>query len=280
MSEAPDAVAAIVRGADFTAFAAAQFAPADARPHLLALRAFDAELARVRSIVSDPTIGEIRLQWWRDALESPERADAVAHPVARALEAAIAFGRLPREPLLRLVDARTDDLYDDPIPTLHEFEGRLGATHSAVIRLGSLILGHGRDPGGAEAAGFGGVAQGLTRLLAELPADASRGRLMMPAETMATHGVLREDVLSGKDTLQLAAAAAELRAFALGRLAEARAAFEDVDPVAAPAFLPLATLPGTLRTLDRRTPLTASGEPARWRVLFRLWKASRRSPPF
>ncbi|MET0313224.1 MAG: squalene/phytoene synthase family protein, partial [Hansschlegelia sp.] len=252
MSDPRDAVAAIVREADFTAFAAAQFAPADARPHLLALRAFDAELARVRSIVSDPMVGEIRLQWWRDALESPDRADAVAHPVARALEAAIAFGSLPREALLSLVDARADDLYDDPVPTLGELEGRLGATHSALIRLGSLILGHGQDPGGAEAAGYGGVAQGVARLLARLPAEASRGRVMAPVETMAAHGVSREDVISGKDTRELAAAAAELRALASRRLAEARAAFEGVDPVAAPAFLPLAVVPDALRSLGRR----------------------------
>jgi phytoene synthase len=278
VSDATNAISAIVREADFTAFAAAQFAPADARPHLLALRAFDAELARVRSIVSDPAVGEIRLQWWRDALEN--RTDAVGHPVAHALEAAIAFGNLPREALLGLVDARTDDLYDDPPPTLGELEGRLGATDSALIRLGSLILGRGRDPGGAEAAGFGGVAQGLTRLLARLPADASRGRLMMPVETLAAHGVGREDVFSGRDSPELAAAAAELRALASRRLIEARAAFRDVVPIAAPAFLPLAVVSDAIQSLGRQKPLTPPAEAARWRVLFRLWRASRRTPPF
>ena len=44
------------------------FAPADARPHLFALHAFNVEIARVRGKVSEPMPGEIRLQWWREHL--------------------------------------------------------------------------------------------------------------------------------------------------------------------------------------------------------------------
>lgn len=272
-----DPIASLVREQDFDRYASTLFAPAAARPHLLALYAFDAELARVRGLVRDPMVGELRLQWWRDALNDPERADAVAHPVARALEAAARYGRLPRQALLDLVDARTDDLYDDPIASSGELEGRLGATSSAVLRLASLICAAGVDPGGAEAAGYAGVARGLVRLLRRLP----RSHALLPVDRMAALGVVREDFFQTRATAELGSLTAELRDLARQRLREARAAARALDPVAAPAFLPIAVLEGDLKRLDRApSPLAPPPEPARWRRLLRLWRASRRAPPF
>lgn len=57
-----------LRTHDFEWYAALQFAPADKRPALVAVFAYLAEIARVRSLVSEPMPGEIRLQWWRDTL--------------------------------------------------------------------------------------------------------------------------------------------------------------------------------------------------------------------
>lgn len=282
MSEpAPDPVTSLVREADFGRYAASLFAPAEVRRHLLALYAFDIELARVRDLVSEPMPGELRLQWWRDALESPERADAISHPVARALEGAIAFGRLPRAALTGLVDARTDDLYDDPIPTMEALEARLGATCSAVLRLAALVAARGRDPGGAEVAGFGGVAQGIARLLRQFPKQVARGQILLPVDLMARHGATVEGVTSGGPGAELALALADLAAHASERLSDARAAYSAFDPAAAPAMLPLALVAPELDRLgSAKDPFRAPAEPARWRALIRLWRASRNTPPF
>src|ERR671926_643162 len=87
----------LVRDADKDRFLAALFAPEPARRGLLALYAFNVEVSRVRDRVSEPLPGEIRLQWWRDAISAREggldgghpgrgaAADAAAHPVAAAL---------------------------------------------------------------------------------------------------------------------------------------------------------------------------------------------------
>lgn len=277
---AADPVADLVREADFGRWAATLFAPAHVRPHLLALYAFDIETSRVRDLVSEPMPGELRLQWWRDAIENPGRADAVAHPTARALHAAIAFGRLPPEALVAIVDARIDDLYDDPVATLDDLEARLGGTHSAVLRLGSLIAAEGRDPSGAEACGFAGVAQGIARTLQTLPKLASRGQALLPADLMAKAGARREDLLSGKATPALGAAVRALAAHGLARLAEARAAAAALDPAALPALLPVAlTAPELERAQRRPAPFAPMLKP-RWRTLLRLYRFSRRRPPF
>ncbi|WP_447341335.1 squalene/phytoene synthase family protein, partial [Mycobacterium tuberculosis] len=74
------------------------------------------------------------------------------HPVAQALLDTVRRFRLPIAPLSGLVEARVFDLYDDPMPALSDLEGYAGETSSALIRLASLVLGQGRDPGGATAA--------------------------------------------------------------------------------------------------------------------------------
>ena len=79
---ASDAVAAIrARSASPTATLPPCWRPPPRAPHLLALAAFASELARVPSAVTrEPAMGEIRLQWWRDALEAPAPARAPAIP--------------------------------------------------------------------------------------------------------------------------------------------------------------------------------------------------------
>lgn len=277
-----DPVGSLVRDLDFDRYAATLFAPAAARPYLTALAAYDLELARVRDVVSDPMPGEIRLQWRRDALAEPERADAMADPVMRALEAAIRHGALPRPALDGLAEARIADLYDDPIASVDELTARLGETHSVPLRLATLILAGGKDPGGADVAGHGGVALGLARMLAALPAQAARGQLLLPTDRMAAHGVRREDVIAWRASPGLAALLRELSGLARGHLASARAAFDALEPVAAPAFLPLALVDGDLNALDRRAdqPFAPRARPAIWLRLLRLWRASKRARPF
>src|SRR5947209_4925488 len=112
-----------VREGDPDRYFATLFAPADKRPFLLALYAFSREVARVRETVSEALPGEIRLQWWRDTLQGEARGDVRANPIAAALEETVVRFRLPRQALVDLIDARTFDLYDDPMPTLADLEG-------------------------------------------------------------------------------------------------------------------------------------------------------------
>ena len=84
MSEVED----IVRLRDRDRYLSTFFAPDDKRPHLLALYAFNAEILKVRNTVSEPNLGMIRLQWWRDTIEgiyagNPVPGYAVAEALAR-----------------------------------------------------------------------------------------------------------------------------------------------------------------------------------------------------
>src|SRR6202020_2622800 len=118
-------------------------APAGARPHLYALTAFSYEVGRLREITRTPLAGEMRLQWWREALIGEGRGEVAGHPVAAALIDTIGKFHLPMQPFDDLLAARTFDLYDDPMPSLNDLEGYGGETSSVLFRLGALILGQG-----------------------------------------------------------------------------------------------------------------------------------------
>ena len=76
MSPEDDYCFNLVRQVDRDRYLAALFAPEDKRADLLALYAFNAEITRVRDIVTEPHLGEIRLQWWQDTLDAIYHGDA------------------------------------------------------------------------------------------------------------------------------------------------------------------------------------------------------------
>ncbi|MBV9222035.1 MAG: squalene/phytoene synthase family protein [Methylobacteriaceae bacterium] len=268
----------LIRRGDRDRWLASLFAPAEARPHLQALYAFNHEIARVREIVSDPLPGEVRFQWWRDALEGEARGDVRAHPVAAAIIATIARFRLPRVAFTNLIEARTFDLYDDPMPTERDLEGYCGETSSMLIQLGSLILADGRDCGTADAAGHGGVAYAIAGLLRALPWHASRGQVYMPLDLLARHGASRDDILARRGTPAVRAALAEMRAVACRHLSAARGCMVNMPPIIIAAFLPLCLVEPYLQAMENRRydPFGTVVEIAQWRRQWLLWRGARR----
>jgi phytoene synthase len=266
----------LVRTADKDRFLASLFAPAQRRGALFALYAFNVEVARVAEVVRDPMAGEIRLQWWRDALERPAAGEAAANPVASALLASVVRYRLPIKPLMDLVEARAFDLYRDPMPTMAALEAYAHRTSSPLIDMAARILEARRDDMTA-IVHHAGLAYALTALLRAFPLHASRGRLYVPLEILARHEARPEDVLAGRATPALTAALAEMRRIAQQSFEGYRTAAAAIPPAAAPAFLPVALVPLDLARLARaRDPLAPVAGMAQWRRQWALWRAARR----
>jgi len=267
-----DHVAEIVRAADRDRYLADLFAPQSKRRHLLALHAFNAEIARVRQNVTEPGLGEIRLQFWRDAV----RGDGAGHPVGQALVETIAKFSLPFEAFDRLIEARRFDLYDDPMPSLNDLEGYAGETSSSLIQMAAILLAGGRDPGMAEIAGHGGVAYALTGLMQALPIHASRGQTYLPADLLSAHQVDRAEMLVGHSSPELLAALAELRSVARSHLAAARKLADGLDPGLFAAVLPLALVEPQLRAMERpgSEPFGIGTGPSQFRRQWILWRAA------
>ncbi|NIX77254.1 phytoene/squalene synthase family protein [Microvirga terricola] len=263
----------LVRDLDPDRYWASLFAPAEKRGHLHALYAFSIEIARVREAVREALVGEIRLQWWRDALQGEMRGDVRANPVAAALDDTIVKFRLPRQALVNLIDARIFDLYDDPMPSLNDLEGYCGETSSVLIQLASMILADGADPGSADAAGHAGVAYAITGLLRAFPWHARQGQIYIPAEILARHGVVRDDIVAGRGGPGLDQALADMRAVARRHVQQARELRSTISPQVSPAFQGLALVGPYLKAMERRgyDPFHTEIELPRWRKIWALW---------
>lgn len=98
---------ALAQEGDEARFLAALFAKPEARERLFALIAFNVELAKIPASVSEPMLGQIRLAWWREAVDelfagAGPRGHVVMHALAAAHEAA----PLHRPSLEALIEAR------------------------------------------------------------------------------------------------------------------------------------------------------------------------------
>ena len=248
--------AAQVRRHDPDRYLASLFAPARARPALLALYAFDHEIGKVRHVVSQPMAGLIRLQWWRDALDGIEAGRPLAHPVVEALHQALGDGCLSRAPLDAAIDARGVELEGDPLPTRATVEVRLEAASVGITRAALEALG---AAGAAELQAGRGVAlaRGGLSLLLAAATDLRQERLLLPTTAFAADGLSQAQITAGAGQASLPAVVADLAGHAQAHLHTARQT--RVARAALPALLPAVLVDDHLRRLRRGA--TAPAQP-------------------
>jgi phytoene synthase len=272
-----------VRAADPDRYVSALYAPEDKRAALLALYAFNAEIAGVRDRIHEALPGEVRLQWWRDVIAAGAADDEFArdgagagHPLAEALVPAIAAHNLPRQAFDNCLEARVFDLYDDPMPSRTDLEGYCGETASALIQLAALVLDPENAPRFAELAGHAGCAQAVTGLLLLLPRHRARGQCFVPADILAAAGSSPEEFLAGDGGQSAGRAVAAMVALAREHLAAFRENAPSLPGSLRPAFLPLA-LTGAYLDRIERLGATALVETPRLPHWLRHWLIFRRA---
>ncbi len=137
---------------------------------------------------------------------------------------------LPQAAFEMLIDARTQDLYDDAPENLADLEAYAGGSRSSLLHLAATILAGGKDPESAEAAGHGGVALALVAILGAVTANAAREQAFLPDDLLAAHALDRATLAAGERPRELGTVLAELKTIARQHLAQALAAVEAVAP--------------------------------------------------
>jgi phytoene synthase len=136
-------------------------ADADRREDVMALYAFDRELERIPAHVTQPMLGEIRLAWWREAVEETFAGKpARAHPVVEALSVAIGRRKPDAGLFETLIEARHRDL--DPAPLGEDAIEYAEQTAGSVMALAASML---DQSSGVAAVLPAARAWGLARLL-------------------------------------------------------------------------------------------------------------------
>jgi phytoene synthase len=269
---------ALLREQDTDLWLSCLFAPAAARPHLHAIGAFGLEIAGVRAKTSQPLLGEMRLRWWYDALETQgdESGGARAHPVADALLDTLEHHAIARDDIDQLLEARVFDLYDEPMETMEALESYCDHAFGAPMRWRAAVIDAADARGLDEALRSAGRAAGLAFVLRALPRHLALGQRYIPADLLSRHRAA-EDLAEARATPALRAALGELRERALAHYDSARRAIGGAGPARAAllsaALVPIYLQPMSGKAYDPFRPATA---PAQWRRQWRLWRAARR----
>lgn len=141
----------LLRMRDEDRWLAVQYAPAPLKRRLIALYALHTELRRVPFVVSEPPLGEIRLQWHRDALnEIREGKTPRRHPLVEELAAAGIADDAFRPFLDDAIDAAARPLYGEGFSSEQDFFNWLQNAEGSVDALAVKISG-GDDALGAAA---------------------------------------------------------------------------------------------------------------------------------
>jgi len=216
---APDSLTyclAEVRRHDRDRYLTALFAPAVARPALWPLYAFNLEVAKTREAVSEPILGRIRLEWWREALDGIYAGTPRQHPVVLALNEAVARYDLSRARLERLIDAREVDLDDAPPRDLAALTAYAEGTAGTLQELVMEALGRRDDPA-LDAARAIGSAWALVGLIRAVAFHAQAQRQYLP------EGLMTELGATLTPSAELSAVVERIAAEAARRLAAGRA---------------------------------------------------------
>ena len=166
-----DACASLVKRGDPDRFRAAMAGPVTARPVLLVLYAFNIEVSRAPWVTQETMIAEMRLQWWRDALEEiaaggPVRGHEVVDALAQVLDADGA------RCLDGTIAARRWDVYPDAFEDADHLHDYIDATSGHLMWTAARLLGP-ADEGVVRDFAYG---VGVANLLRAVPALEERGR--------------------------------------------------------------------------------------------------------
>jgi phytoene/squalene synthetase len=217
-------------------------APTAVGPDLAVLAAFNLELALVHDSVSEPMLGQIRFQWWREAIDGIYAGTPRRHAVVVALADLMARHKLSRVHFERMIDARERELIDPPPVDLAGLESYAADTAGSLLSLSAEAV----DVDAASVADLTravGIAVALTGTARATLYLAQRGRRMIPDDIVAATGLSTDTLLTLKPQAALAAAVERLAAAASAQLATARR-------LKAPAALVPALRIGTLARLQ------------------------------
>ncbi len=242
--------AGLIRRYDSDRYRTVALAPKPRRDALFALYAFNLEVARTTETVTEPMIGRIRLQWWRECIAGiyagTVRRPAVVEPLAHAVQD---FG-LSRSNFDRLIDAREFDLDKVQPPTADALVDYAEATSSSLVCLALEILGV-RDEEAKIVARHVGIAWAIIGLLRAVPFHARSRRAYLPGDMTQQAGLSLRDVFDLKHTTELANVLRQLSHMAKDHLRLARQRRGVVPTAAIPAFWLAPLADGYLKRIER-----------------------------
>ncbi|KAL7267170.1 hypothetical protein RUND412_010254 [Rhizina undulata] len=219
----------LLRKYDYPSHLLTAFIHPRARDAYLAIRAFNVDIALIEDRVSNTTVGKMRMQFWRSAIEGAFSGKPPAEPVAVLLHKVLSEdgAKLSKGFFLKVIASREQYLGSPSFPTLDSLELYAESTYSTLsylllesLHLHSLPLDH--------VLSHIGKSTGIAAILRGLPLLASRGTVVLPLDVCAEFDLRQEDVIRrGPDAPGLAETVFKIATRANDHLITARKMFGD-----------------------------------------------------
>jgi 15-cis-phytoene synthase len=239
------------------------FLPPERRRAITALYAYCREVDDVVDECADADLARTKLAWWRKEIAGTF-AGSAQHPVAQALIPVVRVFNLPQRRFQDIIDGMEMDLRYNRYPDFATLQSYCYRVAGVVGLMAAEIFGY-RDPATLTYAENLGTAFQLTNIIRDVGEDARRGRVYLPLDELARHGLSATDVIHLQDSEALQ----RLIAFQIGRAEEyyrlAFASLPQEDRKAQRPGLVMAAIyqkvleeirNGGCKVLDRRTSLT------------------------
>jgi phytoene synthase len=234
-----DQVYQAARAGDPDRFASALLAPRPVRDDLVALAAFSGEIRRIGETVSEPHLGEIRLQWWRDALHDGIKGTRSGHPVADRFAEALSRHAIPLSLIDDCLEAHAHTLYTEPPADDAALDLEFDLKEGRLFEVAAWMLGA-DAPAHEAAVRDAGRAYGATMLALRLPYALARERSPLPPQ----RGIDWAEPALARQGLNGLAGEARMH------LAQLRSTFGALPRPMKTALLPLALVEPHLKVLE------------------------------
>ncbi|XP_029638160.1 NADH dehydrogenase (ubiquinone) complex I, assembly factor 6 isoform X1 [Octopus sinensis] len=188
----------MVRKTDFENYLCTLLYPKSIRTSAFGLRAFNAEIAQVKDLTTDPRIGEIRLKYWQDVVNEIYQGKLPHLPVGQELARAVQKHNLSKHWLLRLIDARFTSLKENPFTSIKNMEDYAEKTVSSLHYLLLECLGI-KNVHADHVSSHIGKAYGIITQLRGVPYHGSKRKVYLPLDVLIKHQVSEEAIVRGRD---------------------------------------------------------------------------------
>ncbi|WP_323017145.1 presqualene diphosphate synthase HpnD [Castellaniella sp.] len=174
------------------------FLPPERRRAITALYAFCREVDDIVDEISEASVARMKLAWWRGQVEQMF-GGTPDHPVAIALQRHLEPCRLRPDPFYAIIEGMEMDLDQFRYADWEALRQYCWRAAGVVGDLSASIFGY-TDPRTLAYAETLGLAFQMTNIIRDVGDDARRGRIYLPADEMAQHGVTVDDILDGRHT--------------------------------------------------------------------------------
>jgi 15-cis-phytoene synthase len=172
------------------------FLPAEKRRAITAFYAFCREVDDVADEASDVGVARTKLDWWRTEVANL-MAGHPAHPVTRALAPFVVPMGIDGARMNEIIDGMEMDLTHHRYADYAALRVYCHRVAGVVGQISASIFGY-RHAQTIEYAELLGHAFQLTNIIRDVGEDARRGRVYLPADELARHGLSVEDILACK----------------------------------------------------------------------------------